>query len=59
MFLHQWPMLLVIFTCFSVLQQEIKFFLLRYFELVKKSEKKENVIAFLEGKVRTGDSKLS
>ena len=31
----------------------------RYFELVKESEKKENVIEFLEGKVRTGDSKLS
>ena len=33
--------------------------LLTYFELVKESEKKKNVIASLEGKVRTGDSKLS
>ena len=58
---------LVIFTCFFVLQQnvlatfEIKVFfnmLLRYFELVKESEKKENVIEFLEGKVRRFKIKL-
>ena len=32
--------------------------LLRYFELVKESEKKENVIEFLEGKVRRFKIKL-
>ena len=40
---------------------EIKFFNVsfRHFELVKEIGKKENVISNLEGKVRTGDSKLS
>ena len=64
MFLHQCHLS---FLNVSLLQQnimaifEIKFFNVsfRHFELVKEIGKKENVISNLEGKVRTGDSKLS